>query len=134
MLSKILRFFAQDQEAVVKEAVQHTTSSLQETPQLLDKAGIGLVVLDSHDCILHINSVSSLDLNIPKNYLGTKFVEVFNNGEIINLIKNAKVDSSAEEEIFGVEPGNKSFLVNASYDNASFETTLVFIDITRIKK
>ena len=134
MLSKILRFFAQDQEAVVKEAVQHTTSSLQETPQLLDKANIGLIILDSDDCILHINSVSSLDLNIPKNYLGTKFVEVFNNGEIINLIKNAKVDSSAEEEIFGVEPGNKSFLVNATYDNESFETTLVFIDITRIKK
>ncbi len=90
--------------------------------------------MDSHDCILHINSVSSLDLNIPKDYLGTKFVEVFNNSEIINLIKNAKVDSSAEEEIFGVEPGNKSFLVNATYDNESFETTLVFIDITRIKK
>jgi two-component system, OmpR family, phosphate regulon sensor histidine kinase PhoR len=134
MLSKILRSFAKNQQAEVKEDTQHTTSSLQETPQLLDKAGIGLVVLDSHDCILHINSVSSLDLNIPKDYLGTKFVEVFNNSEIINLIKNTKVDSSAEEEIFGVEPGNKSFLVNATYDNASFETTLVFIDITRIKK
>ena len=134
MLSKILRSFAKNQQAEVKEDAQHTTSSLQETPQLLDKAGIGLVVLDSHDCILHINSVSSLDLNIPKDYLGTKFVEVFNNSEIINLIKNTKVDSSVEEEIFGVEPGNKSFLVNATYDNASFETTLVFIDITRIKK
>ena len=134
MLSKILRFFAQDQEAVVKEAVQHTTSSLQETPKLLDKRNIGLIILDSDDCILYINSVSSLDLNIPKHYLGTKFVEVFNNGEIINLIKNAKVDSSAEEEIFGVDPGNKSFLVNATYENESFETTLVFIDITRIKK
>ena len=134
MLSKILRSFAKNQQAEVKEDAQHTTSSLQETPQLLDKASIGLVVLDSHDCILHINSVSSLDLNIPKDYLGTKFVEVFNNSEIINLIKNTKVDSSAEEEIFGVEPGNKSFLVNATYDNASFETTLVFIDITRIKK
>ena len=134
MLSKILRSFAKNQQAEVKEDAQHTTSSLQETPQLLDKAGIGLVVLDSHDCILHINSVSSLDLNIPTDYLGTKFVEVFNNSEIINLIKNTKVDSSVEEEIFGVEPGNKSFLVNATYDNASFETTLVFIDITRIKK
>jgi two-component system phosphate regulon sensor histidine kinase PhoR len=134
MLSKILRFFAQDQEAEVKEDAQHTTSSLQETPQLLDKANIGLIILDSNDCILYINSVSSLDLNIPKDYLGTKFVEVFNNSEIINLIKNVKVNSSAEEEIFGVEPGNKSFLVNATYDNESFETTLVFIDITRIKK
>ena len=43
-------------------------------------------------------------------------------------------DTSAEEEIFGVDPGNKSFLVNASYDYESLETTLVFIDITRIKK
>ena len=50
------------------------------------------------------------------------------------MIKSAKLDSSAEEEIFGVEPGNKSFLVNAAFDSDSSETTLVFIDITRIKK
>ena len=75
-----------------------------------------------------------MDLNIPKDYEGSKLVEVFNNGEIINLIKSAKVDRSAEEEIFGVDPGNKSFLVNATYDYESLETTLVFIDITRIRK
>ena len=45
-----------------------------------------------------------------------ELVEVFNNGEIYNLIK-VKLDSSAEEEIFGVEPGNKSFLVNATFDS-----------------
>ena len=49
-------------------------------------------------------------LNIPKEYEGSKLVEVFNNGEIYNLIKSVKLDSSAEEEIFGVEPGNKKFL------------------------
>ena len=43
-----------------------------------------------------------------------------------------KLDSSAEEEIFGVEPGNKSF--STQLDSDSSETTLVFIDITRIKK
>ena len=134
MLSKILNFFKKTKKAEFKEEAQNTTSFLQETPQLLDKASIGLIILDSNDCILQINSVSSMDLNIPKDYEGSKLVEVFNNGEIINLIKSAKVDRSAEEEIFGVDPGNKSFLVNATYDYESLETTLVFIDITRIKK
>ena len=134
MLSKISNFFKKPKKAEFKEEAQNTTSFLQETPQLLDKASIGLIILDSNDCILQINSVSSMDLNIPKDYEGSKLVEVFNNGEIINLIKSAKVDRSAEEEIFGVDPGNKSFLVNATYDYESLETTLVFIDITRIKK
>ena len=134
MLSKILNFFQKTIKAEFKEEAQNTTSFLQETPQLLDKASIGLIILDSNDCILQINSVSSMDLNIPKDYEGSKLVEVFNNGEIINLIKSAKVDRSAEEEIFGVDPGNKSFLVNATYDYESLETTLVFIDITRIRK
>ena len=134
MLSKILNFFKKTKKAEYKEKVQNTTSFLQETPQFLVKASIGLIILDSNDCILQINSVSSMDLNIPKDYEGSKLVEVFNNGEIINLIKSAKVDRSAEEEIFGVDPGNKSFLVNATYDYESLETTLVFIDITRIRK
>jgi two-component system phosphate regulon sensor histidine kinase PhoR len=134
MLSKILNFFKKTKKAEFKKEAQNTTSFLQETPQLLVKASIGLIILDSNDCILQINSVSSMDLNIPKDYEGSKLVEVFNNGEIINLIKSAKVDTSAEEEIFGVDPGNKSFLVNATYDYESLETTLVFIDITRIKK
>ena len=134
MLSKILNFFKKTKKAEFKKEAPNTTSFLQETPQLLVKASIGLIILDSNDCILQINSVSSIDLNIPKDYEGSKLVEVFNNGEIINLIKSAKVDRSAEEEIFGVDPGNKSFLVNATYDYESLETTLVFIDITRIRK
>ena len=134
MLSKVLRLFAKDKHIKSTEVVKSTALTTKELPQILDKTGIGLIVLDSNDCITQINSVASLDLNIPKNYEGSKLVEVFNNSEIINLIKSAKLDLSAEEEIFGVEPGNKSFLVNATFDNESSETTLVFIDITRIKK
>ena len=134
MLSKILRLFVKDKKIESSNLVQNGTLTTKELPQILDKTGIGLIVLDANDCIAQINSVTSMDLNIPKDYEGSKLVEVFNNGEIINLIKSAKVDTSAEEEIFGVDPGNKSFLVNATYDNESFETTLVFIDITRIRK
>ena len=134
MLSKILRLFIKDKKIESSNVVQNGTLTTKELPQILDKTGIGLIVLDANDCIAQINSVSSMDLNIPKDYEGSKLVEVFNNGEIINLIKSAKVDTSAEEEIFGVDPGNKSFLVNATYDYESLETTLVFIDITRIKK
>ena len=134
MLSKILRLFVKDKKIEPSNAIQNSTLTTKELPQILDKTGIGLIVLDSNDCITQINSVASLDLNIPKDYEGSKLVEVFNNGEIYNLIKSAKLDLSAEEEIFGVDPGNKSFLVNATFDNDSFETILVFIDITRIKK
>ena len=134
MLSKILRLFVKEKKIESSNIVQNGTLTTKELPQILDKTGIGLIVLDANDCIAQINSVSSMDLNIPKDYEGSKLVEVFNNGEIINLIKSAKVDTSAEEEIFGVDPGNKSFLVNATYDYESLETTLVFIDITRIKK
>ena len=134
MLSKILRLFVKDKKIEPSKAIQNSTLTTKELPQILDKTGIGLIVLDSNDCITQINSVASLDLNIPKDYEGSKLVEVFNNGEIYNLIKSAKLDLSAEEEIFGVDPGNKSFLVNATFDNDSFETILVFIDITRIKK
>ena len=134
MLSKVLRLFAKDKQTESKEVVQSPAITTKEVPQILDKTGIGLIVLDANDCITQINSVASLDLNIPSDYEGSKLVEVFNNGEIYNLIKSAKLDLSAEEEIFGVEPGNKSFLVNAAFDNESSETTLIFIDITRIKK
>jgi two-component system phosphate regulon sensor histidine kinase PhoR len=134
MLSKVLRLFTKDKKIECTEADQSLSLATKELPQILDKTGIGLIVLDSNDCITHINSVASLDLNIPSDYEGSKLVEVFNNGEIYNLIKSAKLDLSAEEEIFGVEPGNKSFLVNATFDSDSSETTLVFIDITRIKK
>ena len=134
MLSKVLRLFTKDKKIESTEVDQSLSLTTKELPQILDKTGIGLIVLDSNDCITHINSVASLDLNIPSDYEGSKLVEVFNNGEIYNLIKSAKLDLSAEEEIFGVEPGNKSFLVNATFDNESSETTLVFIDITRIKK
>ena len=134
MLSKILRLFVRDKKIESSNVVQNGTLTTKELPQILDKTNIGLIVLDVNDCITQINSVSSMDLNIPKGYEGSKLVEVFNNGEIINLIKSAKVDRSAEEEIFGVDPGNKSFLVNATYDYESLETTLVFIDITRIRK
>ena len=134
MLSKVLRLFAKDKQTESKEVVQGPALTTKEVPQILDKTGIGLIVLDANDCITQINSIASLDLNIPSDYEGSKLVEVFNNGEIYNLIKSAKLDLSAEEEIFGVEPGNKSFLVNATFDNESSETTLVFIDITRIKK
>tara|TARA_B100001057_G_scaffold12870_1_gene12150 strand:- start:1709 stop:2797 length:1089 start_codon:yes stop_codon:yes gene_type:complete len=134
MLSKVLRFFTKDKQIESKEVDQSPALTTKELPQILDKTGIGLIVLDSNDCITQINLVASLDFNIPKDYEGSKLIEVFNNGEIYNLIKSAKLDLSAEEEIFGVEPGNKSFLVNATYDNDASETTLVFIDITRIKK
>ena len=134
MLSKILRLFAKDKQIESSDVVRSPFLITKELPQILDKAGVGLIVLDSNDCIFQINSIASLDLNIPKEYEGSKLVEVFNNGEIYNLIKSVKLDSSAEEEIFGVEPGNKSFLVNATFDSDSSETTLVFIDITRIKK
>jgi len=134
MLSKVLRLFAKDKQTESKEVVQGPALTTKEVPQILDKTGIGLIVLDANDCITQINSIASLDLNIPSDYEGSKLVEVFNNGEIYNLIKSAKLDLSAEEEIFGVEPGNKSFLVNATFDNESSETTLIFIDITRIKK
>ena len=134
MLSKVLRLFTKDKKIESTEVDQSLSLMTKELPQILDKTGIGLIVLDSNDCITHINSVASLDLNIPSDYEGSKLVEVFNNGEIYNLIKSAKLDLSTEEEIFGVEPGNKSFLVNATFDNESSETTLVFIDITRIKK
>ena len=134
MLSKVLRLFAKDKQIESNEVVRSPFLTKKELPQILDKTGIGLIVLDSNDCIFQINSIASLDLNIPKDYVGSKLVEVFNNGEIYNLIKSAKLASSAEEEIFGVEPGNKSFLVNATFDSDSYETTLVFIDITRIKK
>ena len=134
MLSKILRLFAKDKQIESSDVVRSPFLTTKELPQILDKAGVGLIVLDSNDCIFQINSIASLDLNIPKEYEGSKLVEVFNNGEIYNLIKSVKLDSSAEEEIFGVEPGNKSFLVNATFDSDSSETTLVFIDITRIKK
>ena len=123
MLSKILRLFVKEKKIESSNIVQNGTLTTKELPQILDKTGIGLIVLDANDCIAQINSVSSMDLNIPKDYEGSKLVEVFNNGEIINLIKSAKVDT-----------GNKSFLVNATYDYESLETTLVFIDITRIKK
>ena len=134
MLSKVLRLFTKDKKIESTEVDQSLSLTTKELPQILDKTGIGLIVMDSNDCITQINSVASLDLNIPSDYEGSKLVEVFNNGEIYNLIKSAKLDLSAEEEIFGVEPGNKSFLVNATFDNESSETTLVFIDITRIKK
>ena len=134
MLSKVLHLFTKDKKIESTEVDQSLSLTTKELPQILDKTGIGLIVLDSNDCITQINSVASLDLNIPSDYEGSKLVEVFNNGEIYNLIKSAKLDLSAEEEIFGVEPGNKSFLVNATFDNESSETTLVFIDITRIKK
>ena len=127
MLSKVLRLFTKDKQIKSTEVVESTALTTKELPQILDKTGIGLIVLDSNDCITQINSVASLDLNIPKNYEGSKLVEVFNNSEIINLIKSAKLDTSTEEEIFGVEPGNKSFLVNATFDSDSSETTLVFI-------
>ena len=45
MLSKILNFFKKTKKAEFKEEAQNTTSFLQETPQLLDKASIGLIIL-----------------------------------------------------------------------------------------
>ena len=102
MLSKILRHFAKDKQIESSDVVRSPFLTTKELPQILDKAGVGLIVLDSNDCIFQINSIASLDLNIPKEYEGSKLVEVFNNGEIYNLIKSVKLDSSAEEEIFGV--------------------------------
>ncbi len=134
MLSKVLSLFTKDKQIESSKVVLTPFLNTKELPKILDKAGVGLIVLDSNDCILQINSIASLGLNIPKDYEGSKLVEVFNNGEIYNLIKSAKLDSSAEEEIFGIEPGNKSFLANATFDSDSSETTLVLIDITRIKK
>jgi iron only hydrogenase large subunit-like protein len=93
MLSKILRLFVKDKKIESSNVLQNGTLTTKELPQILDKTGIGLIVLDANDCIAQINSVSSMDLNIPKDYEGSKLVEVFNNGEIINLIKSAKVDS-----------------------------------------
>ena len=99
MLSKVLRLFAKDKQTESKEVVQGPALTTKEVPQILDKTGFGLIVLDANDCITQINSIASLDLNIPSDYEGSKLVEVFNNGEIYNLIKSAKLDSSAEEEL-----------------------------------
>ena len=46
--------------------LRSTALITKELPQILDKTGVGLIVLDSNDCIFQINSVASLDLNIPK--------------------------------------------------------------------
>ena len=80
MLSKILRLFAKDKQIESSDVVRSPFLITKELPQILDKAGVGLIVLDSNDCIFQINSIASLDLNIPKEYEGSKLVEVFNNG------------------------------------------------------
>ena len=66
MLSKILSFFAKDKKIESSNVGQNGTLTTKELPQILDKTGIGLIVLDANDCIAQINSVSSKDLNIPK--------------------------------------------------------------------
>ena len=59
MLSKILSFFAKDKKIESSNVGQNSTLTTKELPQILDKTGIGLIVLDANDCIAQINSVSS---------------------------------------------------------------------------
>ena len=64
MLSKILRLFIKDKKIESSNVVQNGTLTPKELPQILDKTGIGLIVLDANDCIAQINSVSSMDLSL----------------------------------------------------------------------
>ena len=54
MLSKVLRLFAKDKQTESKEVVQGPALTTKEVPQILDKTGIGLIVLDANDCILSL--------------------------------------------------------------------------------
>ena len=51
MLSKILRLFVKDKKIESSNVVQNGTLTTKELPQILDKTGIGLNVLDENDCI-----------------------------------------------------------------------------------
>ena len=51
MLSKVLRLFTKDKQIKSTEVVESTALTTKELPQILDKTGIGLIVLDSNDCI-----------------------------------------------------------------------------------
>ena len=57
MLSKILRLFAKDKQIESSDVARSPFLSTKELPQILDKAGVGLIVLDSNDCIIKILSL-----------------------------------------------------------------------------
>ena len=91
MLSKILRLFAKDKQIESSDVVRSPFLITKELPQILDKAGVGLIVLDSNDCIFQINSIASLDLNIPKEYerlqkLEKKYSRLNTVNQMANLI------------------------------------------------
>ena len=56
MLSKILHLFVKEKKIESSNIVQNGNLTTKELPQILDKTGIGLIVLDANDCIAQINS------------------------------------------------------------------------------
>ena len=54
MLSKVLRLFTKDKQIESSEVVESPFLITKELPQILDKAGVGLIVLDFNDCIFKL--------------------------------------------------------------------------------
>ena len=61
MLSKILRLFVKEKKIESSNIVQNGNLTTKELPQILDKTGIGIIVLDANDCICLLYTSDAAD-------------------------------------------------------------------------
>ena len=123
--------FFKKKEISFQQPEPTNNSSARDLSGILNSVGVGLIIIDEHDCLLELNESSMGYLGLSKNALGSKAVEVIKSLGLINLIKQVKQSINQVEEISGTHAGDKNFLVSATYDEENHETQIVMIDTTR---
>ena len=130
----IFNWFKNSRQDLNNPIIVNENPTTRDLAGVLDRVGVGLMVIDENDCLSEINISCSNYLELSKSCLGSKAVEVLKSLELVSLVKQVKESSSLVEEVSGTFMGDRSFLVSANFDAENKETLVVLMDTTRSNK
>ena len=99
-----MRFFSKKKEGLMESKATGQEFKPKEPRDLslvLDRMGVGFLVLDSKDCISEVNQSCMNFLEIPSSALGNPVVEILKAHELVELFRKVKKERSVVKEIDG---------------------------------
>ena len=132
-----MKFFSKKKEGLIesKETGQEfKPKEPRDLSLVLDRMGVGFLVLDSKDCISEVNQSCMNFLEIPSSALGNPVVEILKAHELVELFRKVKKERSVVKEIDGPTSSGLSFLASLTYIQEREEILIVLLDTTRLHK
>ena len=89
-----MKFFSKQKKDKVNLNEKIEVKEPRDLSLVLDRMGVGFLVLDNKDCISEVNQSGIDFLEIPATALGSPVVEILRAHELVQLFRKVKEESS----------------------------------------